>query len=89
MNDILIKSIIGGLIIGVVSTLAQKNPTAGAFIMGIPLVSIITLSIMHYSGVDYQTFRTFSYQTSPYNHIHVFPNFWLNLYLFLKHCMDL
>lgn len=63
MIDILIKSIIGGLIIGIVSTLAQKNPTAGAFIMGIPLVSIITLSIMHYSGVDYQTFRTFSYQT--------------------------
>ena len=63
MTDILIKSIIGGLIIGIVSTLAQKNPTAGAFIMGIPLVSFITLTIMHYSGVDYQTFKTFSYQT--------------------------
>ena len=63
MTDVLIKSIIGGLIIGIVSTLAQKNPTAGAFIMGIPLVSIITLTIMHYSGVDYQTFKTFSYQT--------------------------
>ena len=50
MTDILIKSIVGGLIIGIVSTLAQKNPTAGAFIMGIPLVSIITLTIMHYSG---------------------------------------
>ena len=48
MTDILIKSIIGGIIIGVVSTLAQKNPTAGAFIMGIPLVSFITLAIMHY-----------------------------------------
>ena len=63
MVDILIKSVIGGLIIGIVSTLAQKNPTAGAFIMGIPLVSFITLAIMHYSGVDYQTFKTFSYQT--------------------------
>ena len=63
MIDILIKSIIGGIVIGVVSTLAQKNPTAGAFIMGIPLVSFITLAIMHYSGVDYQTFKTFSYQT--------------------------
>ena len=63
MVDILIKSVIGGLIIGIVSTLAQKNPTAGAFIMGIPLVSFITLALMHYSGVDYQTFKTFSYQT--------------------------
>ena len=63
MTDILIKSIIGGLIIGIVSTLAQKNPTAGAFIMGISLVSIITLTIMHYSGVDYQIFKTFFYQT--------------------------
>ena len=63
MLDILIKSIIGGLIIGVVSTLAQKNPTAGAFIMGIPLVSFITLVIMYYSGIDYQTLKTFSYQT--------------------------
>ena len=46
MLDILIKSVIGGIIIGVVSTLAQKNPTAGAFIMGIPIVTFITLIIM-------------------------------------------
>ena len=63
MVDILIKSVIGGLIIGIVSTLAQKNPTAGAFIMGIPLVSFITLIIMYYTGVDYNTFKTFSLQT--------------------------
>ena len=63
MTDILIKSIIGGLIIGIVSTLAQKNPTAGAFIMGIPLVSFITLAMMWYAGVDYETFKTFSWET--------------------------
>ena len=63
MLDILIKSIIGGIIIGVVSTLAQKNPTAGAFIMGIPIVSFITLAMMWYAGVDYPTFKIFSYQT--------------------------
>ena len=63
MVDILIKSVVGGLLIGIVSTIAQKNPTAGAFIMGIPLVSFITLVIMHYSGVDFQTLKTFSYQT--------------------------
>ena len=63
MIDILIKSIIGGIIIGIVSTLAQKNPTAGAFIMGIPVVSFITLAMMWYAGVDYETFKTFSWET--------------------------
>jgi len=61
--DIILKAVIGGLIIGIVSSLAQKNPTLGAIIMGIPMVSFITLIIMYYSGVDYQTFKTFSYQT--------------------------
>ena len=61
--DIAIKSIIGGLLIDIVSTLAQKNPTLGAIIMGIPLVSFCTLAIMYYSGTDYQTFKTFCYQT--------------------------
>lgn len=63
MIDIVIKSIIGGIIIGIVSTLAQKNPTAGAFIMGIPVVSFITLAMMWYGGVDYETFKTFSWET--------------------------
>lgn len=63
MIDILIKSIIGGIIIGVVSTIAQKNPTVGAFIMGIPVVSFITLAMMWYAGVDYETFKTFSWET--------------------------
>lgn len=61
--DIAIKSLVGGLVIGIVSTIAQKNPTVGAFIMGIPLVSFITLIIMYYTGVDYNTFKTFSLQT--------------------------
>ena len=46
--DIIIKSIVGWLIIGVVSTIAQKQPTIGAFIMGIPIVTFITLIIMYY-----------------------------------------
>ena len=61
--DIAIKSIVGGLVIGIVSTIAQKQPTIGAFIMGIPIVTFITLIIMYYSGVDFQTLKTFSYQT--------------------------
>ena len=64
--DIIIKSIVGGLIIGVVSTIAQKHPTIGAFIMGIPIVTFITLIIMYYSGVDFQTLKTFSFQTTTF-----------------------
>ena len=63
MVDILIKSVIGGLIIGIVSTLGHMNSTVGAFIMGIPLVSFIRLIMMYYTGVDYNTFKTFSLQT--------------------------
>jgi len=63
MLDILVKSVVGGVIIGVVSTIAQKYPTIGAFIMGIPIVTFITLVILYYNGIDYQTLKTFSYQT--------------------------
>ena len=52
MIDILIKSIVGGLLIGIVSTIAQKNPTAGAFIMGIPLVSFITCLLYTSDAAD-------------------------------------
>tara|TARA_B100000989_G_scaffold93263_1_gene67653 strand:- start:29879 stop:30211 length:333 start_codon:yes stop_codon:yes gene_type:complete len=61
--DIIWKALLGGLIIGIVSTVAQKNATFGAVVMGIPMVSFVTLIIMYYTGVDYQTFKTFSYQT--------------------------
>ena len=61
--DILIKSLIGGALIGVVSTIVHKSPTLGAFLMGIPFVSVITLLMMHYAGVPFETFRTFSYET--------------------------
>ena len=90
MIDIVIKSIIGGLIIGIVSSVAQKNPTLGAIIMGIPLVSFITLIIMYYSGVEYETFKTFCYQTVYFVAISllffpvfatafVYVNFWIAL----------
>ena len=61
--DILIKSLIGGALIGIVSTQVHKSPTLGAFLMGIPFVSVITLLMMHHGGVPYETFRTFSYET--------------------------
>ena len=61
--DIAIKSFVGGLLIGIVSTIAHKTPSIGAFIMGIPFVSIITLLIMNYTGVPFDVVKTFSYQT--------------------------
>ena len=31
--------------------------------MGIPVVSFITLAMMWYGGVDYETFKTFGWET--------------------------
>jgi len=61
--EFLIKTFIGGIIIAVVSTVSQKYPTIGAFVLGIPLASIVSFVFLHYAGVDLQTFRTLSYQT--------------------------
>ena len=61
--EFIIKAIIGGLIIATVSTVSEKNPTLGAFILGIPLASFVSLILMHYAGVDIQAFKTLSYQT--------------------------
>ena len=61
--EFIIKTIIGGLIIATVSTVSEKNPTLGAFILGIPLASFVSLIFMHYAGVDVQSFKTLSYQT--------------------------
>ena len=61
--EFIIKAIIGGLIIATVSTVSEKNPTLGAFILGIPLASFVSLIFMYYAGVDIQSFKTLSYQT--------------------------
>ena len=39
--ELLIKAIIGGIIIATVSTVSEKYPTIGAFILGIPLASFV------------------------------------------------
>ena len=61
--EFLIKTIIGGIIIATVSSVSQKYPTIGAFVLGIPLASIVSFIFLHYAGVDVQTFKTFSIQT--------------------------
>ncbi len=61
--ELLIKAIIGGAVIATVSTVSQKDPTIGAFVLGIPLASFVAFIFMYYSGVDAQTFKTISIQT--------------------------
>tara|TARA_B000000609_G_scaffold121882_1_gene95786 strand:- start:422 stop:571 length:150 start_codon:yes stop_codon:yes gene_type:complete len=39
--EFVIKAIIGGMIIATVSTVSEKYPTIGAFILGIPLASFV------------------------------------------------
>ena len=61
--EFVIKAIIGGIIIATVSTVSEKYPTIGAFILGIPLASFVSFVFLYYAGVDVQTFRTLSIQT--------------------------
>ena len=61
--EFLIRTIVGGIIIATVSSVSQKYPTIGAFVLGIPLASIVSFIFLHYAGVDVQTFKTLSIQT--------------------------
>ena len=61
--ELIIKAVIGGLIIATVSTVSERYPTIGAFILGIPLASFVSFVFLYYAGVDIQTFKTLSIQT--------------------------
>ena len=61
--ELLIKAIIGGIVIATVSTVSQRYPTIGAFVLGIPLATIVSFVFMHYAGVDVNTFKTVSTHT--------------------------
>ena len=61
--ELLLKAIIGGIIIATVSTIGQRYPTIGAFVLGIPLATFVSFVFMYYAGVDVQTFKTISIQT--------------------------
>ena len=61
--ELIIKAVIGGIIIATVSTVSERYPTIGAFILGIPLASFVSFVILYYAGVDIQTFKTLSIQT--------------------------
>tara|TARA_B100001057_G_scaffold279451_1_gene279838 strand:- start:250 stop:573 length:324 start_codon:yes stop_codon:yes gene_type:complete len=61
--ELLIKAIIGGIVIATVSTVSEKYPTIGAFVLGIPLATFVSFIFMYYAGVDVNTFKTVSIQT--------------------------
>lgn len=61
--EFVIKAIIGGIVIATVSTVSERYPTIGAFILGIPLASFVSFVFMYYAGVDVQTFKTISTHT--------------------------
>ena len=61
--DLIIKAVIGGIIIATVSTVSERYPTIGAFILGIPLASFVSFVFLYYAGVDIQTFKALSIQT--------------------------
>ena len=61
--ELVIKAVIGGIIIATVSTVSERYPTIGAFILGIPLASFVSFVFLYYAGVDIQTFKTLSIQT--------------------------
>tara|TARA_B100000575_G_C23050212_1_gene604552 strand:- start:668 stop:991 length:324 start_codon:yes stop_codon:yes gene_type:complete len=61
--ELLLKAIIGGAVIATVSTVSEKYPTIGAFVLGIPLATFVSFIFMYYSGVDVNTFKTVSTYT--------------------------
>ena len=61
--ELLIKAIIGGIVIATVSTVSERYPTIGAFVLGIPLATFVSFIFMYYAGVDANTFKTVSMQT--------------------------
>ena len=61
--ELLLKAIIGGAVIATVSTVSEKYPTIGAFLLGIPLATFVSFIFMYYAGVDVNTFKTVSTHT--------------------------
>jgi len=61
--ELLLKAIIGGAVIATVSTVSERYPTIGAFVLGIPLATFVSFIFMYYAGVDANTFKTVSIHT--------------------------
>ena len=61
--EFLLKAMISGVIVAAGCIAAQKSATVGALILGIPMVSLLTLVFMQLGGADAETFRKFGVET--------------------------
>ena len=61
--EFLLKAIISGILIAVVSTVAQRSTTMAALLMGIPFTAFLSMIFMWHAGVDAETFSKFSFET--------------------------
>lgn len=61
--EFLLKAVISGILVAAVSTVAQRNATLAALLMGIPFTAFLAMIFMWYSGVDAETFSKFSFET--------------------------
>lgn len=49
--ELVIKSLVAGVIIAMISIISQRNITLAAIIMGIPTTALIAMVFMHYQGI--------------------------------------
>ena len=61
--EFLLKAVISGILVATVSTVAQRNATLAALLMGIPFTAFLAMIFMWYAGVDPETFSKFSFET--------------------------
>lgn len=61
--EFLLKAVISGILVATVSTVAQRNATLAALLMGIPFTAFLAMIFMYFAGVDAETFSKFSFET--------------------------
>lgn len=61
--EFILKALISGLIVATVSSIAVRNTTFAALVMGIPLTALLSMVFMHYNGIDATSFSAFSFET--------------------------
>ena len=64
--ELLVKSVIAGIAIAIISTVSERLPSVGAILIGIPVSALISLIFMWHAGVDPATFRTWSFESIYY-----------------------
>lgn len=61
--EFILKAVISGILVATVSTVAQRNTTLAALLMGIPFTAFLAMIFMWNSGVSTDAFSKFSFET--------------------------